>query len=206
MMYRTTSSPVFSLRREIDRLFDDTFGGEGTTPRRGWLPAADVRETADGFTFELELPGVSPDQVELTADNGVLTVRGEKPPRTRKETDEGRHHFVERSYGTFVRAFQLPQGVNEEQIDAQFAHGVLTVHVPKAERPKPRRIRIAEGGEDRALGRGADASTNGTHDMNGSAANGRGAAPAAERARVEGPGTGRARETRTTREPAGASS
>ena len=190
MMYRTTSSPVFSLRREIDRLFDDTFGGEGTTTRRGWMPAADVRETSGEYTFELELPGVAPDAVELTADSGVLTVRGEKGQRTRKEGEEGRHHFVERSYGSFVRAFQLPQGVDEDRIEAHFAHGLLTVRVPKAERPKPRRIAIAEGGDDARLDRG-----------DGSSANGRGGSGAerqGERSRVEGPGAGRKAERRET--------
>ena len=191
MLYRTTSSPVFSLRREIDRLFDDTFGGEGTA-RRGWIPAADVRETPTEFTFELELPGVPPEEVEVTADNAVLTVRGEKALRTRKEGDEGRFHFVERSYGTFVRAFQLPQGVDEDRIEARFAHGVLTVRVPKAERPKPRRITIADGGDEQRLQRG-DAST-------GSRADGE---RTAETSRVEGAGTPRRTERR---EPAGSAS
>lgn len=173
MLYRTTSSPVFSLRREIDRLFDDTFGGEATTARRSWMPAVDVRESDGDYTFELELPGIAPEDVELTADNGVLTVRGEKAQQTRKEGDEGRWHVVERGYGSFVRAFQLPQGVDEERIDAQFAHGVLTVRVPKAERPQPRRIRIAgAGGEERQ----------------GQAATGE---RTPDRARVEGAGTSR---------------
>lgn len=192
MLYRTTSSPVFSLRREIDRLFDDTFGGEGMgTTRRSWMPAVDVRETDGEYTFELELPGIAPENVEVTADNGVLTVRGEKGQRqARKEGDEGRWHVVERSYGSFVRAFQMPQGVDDERIEASFAHGVLTVRVPKAERPQPRRIRIAEGRDDQRLASGAE----------------RGETTAerpAERARVEGAGTARRSEKR---EPASAGS
>ena len=187
MLYRTTSSPVFSLRREIDRLFDDTFGGEGM-PRRAWAPAVDVRETDAEYTFELELPGIDPAQVDLTADHGVLTVRGEKEQRTRKEGDEGRWHVVERTYGSFVRAFQLPQGVDDERIDAQFAHGVLTIRVPKAARPQPRRIRIAESGGERQLGEAAQ----------GRAGDGRTADNASERGRVEGAGTGRRSERRDT--------
>ncbi len=195
MLYRTTSSPVFSLRREIDRLFDDTFGGDGTTTaRRSWMPAVDVRETDGEYTFELELPGIAPEQVELTADNGVLTVRGEKTQRqTRKEGDDGRWHVVERGYGSFVRAFQLPQGVDEDRIEARFTHGVLTVRVPKAERPQPRRIRIGEGDDDRQLSQGGR--DEGSRD--GSAER------PAERARVEGAGTGRRSEKR---EPATAAS
>ena len=195
MLYRTTSSPVFSLRREIDRLFDDTFGGEGmAATRRTWMPAVDVRESDGEYTFELELPGIAPENVELTADNGVLTVRGEKQQQqTRKEGDEGRWHVVERSYGSFVRAFQLPQGVDEDRIEAQFAHGVLTVRVPKAERPQPRRIRIGESGGDRRL---SEANAEGSNDRGG------GERPA-ERARVEGAGTARRSEKR---EPANTAS
>ena len=192
MLDRTTSSPVFSLRREIDRLFDDTFGGEGTgAARRSWMPAVDVRETDGEYTFELELPGIAPEAVELTADNGVLTVRGEKSHRqTRKEGDEGRWHVVERGYGSFVRAFQLPQGVDDDRIEASFAHGVLTVRVPKAERPQPRRIRIAEGGGEERLSAGAERERATSERP-------------AERARVDGAGTARRMEKR---EPATAGS
>ncbi|HEU4630904.1 MAG TPA: Hsp20/alpha crystallin family protein [Gemmatimonadaceae bacterium] len=154
MLYRTANtSPVFSLRHEIDRLFEDTFGA--TSDRRSWLPAADVRESADGYTFELELPGLEPDQVDVTADNGVLTVRGEKRRTQRKEGEEDRYHIVERSYGSFVRAFQLPQGVEEERITADFRNGVLAIHVPKPQRPQPRRIQIGGGEEPAAIQNGA---------------------------------------------------
>ena len=154
MLYRTTSSPVFSLRREIDRLFDDTFGGEQSA-RRGWMPAVDVRESANDFTFELELPGIAPENVEVTADNGVLTVRGEKAQRSTRENDEGRYHFVERSYGSFVRAFQLPQNVDEDAIAGEFTHGVLTIRVPKAQRPQPRKIQIGVEGAQPSVSSGA---------------------------------------------------
>ena len=151
MLYRMNPNfPLFSLRSEIDRLFEDTLGGSGTT-RRGWVPAVDVREGTQEYTFELELPGIEPDQVDVTADNGVLTVRGQKEQQSRKEGDEGRYHFVERSYGSFVRAFQLPQGVEEESITADFANGLLTIRVPKAQRPQPRKIEIGAGGADQRL-------------------------------------------------------
>ena len=145
MLYRNASAfPVATFRDEIDRLFEDTFGAQNR--RRGWVPAVDVRENGREYTFEVELPGVAPEAVDVTADNGVLTVRGEKSSRTPREGDEGRVHFVERSYGSFVRAFQLPQGVEEDGISAEFDHGVLTVHVPKAARPQPRKINVAAGG------------------------------------------------------------
>jgi len=143
MLYRTAmTTPVFGLRREIDRLFEDAFGREGG--RNFWSPVTDVREDAKSLSFEFELPGLSPEQVEITADNGVLTVRGEKDEH--RVEGEGRQHIAERTYGSFTRSFQLPQGVDEERIEASFANGVLTVTVPKAALPQPRKIQI-RGGE-----------------------------------------------------------
>ena len=140
MLYRTGSmTPVFSLRREIDRLFDDTFSRDGQGGN--WAPAVDVYESNQDLRFEAELPGMQSSDVEVTAEQGVLTIRGEKRSQ-RKEGVEGRWHFSERGFGTFVRSFQLPQGLDEDGIRASFEDGVLTVRVPKAARPQPRRIRI----------------------------------------------------------------
>lgn len=145
MVYRTTlASPVFSLRREIDRLFDDTFGGSGGRPAASWSPAVDVRESQNELSLAFEIPGMSPEQVEVTTDNGVLTVRGEKREE-RKEGDEGQFHLVERSYGTFSRSFQLPKNLDESKIDASFENGVLTVRIPKAALPQPKRIQVNAG-------------------------------------------------------------
>ena len=140
MVYRTTAlTPLFSLRREMDRLFDDTFG-RAATNSTSWTPAVDVREEKDAFVFQLELPGVSPEAVEVTADGGVLSVSGEK--KSEEQRDEDRWHIVERVSGSFRRTFQLPQNVAEEKIDATFEDGVLTVRVPKAEQPKPKKIEV----------------------------------------------------------------
>jgi HSP20 family protein len=145
MVYRTTlTGPVFGLRREIDRLFEDTFGRDAGRAS-GWSPAVDVREDTKEIALEIELPGIKPSDVEVTAENGVLTIRGEKQSTT-TEGNEGRYHVVERAYGTFLRSFQLPQGVDENRIEAEFADGLLTVHVPKAALPQPRRIEIRNSG------------------------------------------------------------
>ena len=142
MLYRTTGSqPIFAIRREIDRLFDDTLGSGGNG-RSGWSPTVDVREGRDFYDFEMELAGVDPSQVEVTADQGVLTVRGEKEQRSQREDEAGRMHVTERTFGSFMRAFQLPQGVNDEEIRAEFENGLLKIRVPKRARPEPRRIRI----------------------------------------------------------------
>ena len=142
-MYRSMlTSPVFGLRREIDRLFEDTFANGGD--RSTWAPAVNIKETNDGFEFDMELAGFKPEDVELTCDNGVLTVRGERREEL-KEGEEGRYHLVERRYGEFSRSFQLPTGVKDDAIQADFDHGLLKVRVPKAEIPQPRRIQIQGG-------------------------------------------------------------
>lgn len=141
MLYRmTTSSPIFGLRREIDRLFDDTFARDGNT----FTPAVDIKENDNEIRLELELAGMKPEDVEIIAENGVLTVRGEKRSE-RKEGDETRYQIVERTYGTFMRTFQLPQGIDEDQVKADFDNGVLTLHIPKAALPQPKRIEIGAG-------------------------------------------------------------
>ena len=152
MLYRmTTSSPVFGLRREIDRLFEDAFTRDG----QNWTPAVDIKEMETELRLELELPGLKPEDVEITAENGVLTVRGEKRSE-RKEDDQGRYHVVERTYGSFMRSFQLPQGIDEDQISAGYDNGVLTLRIPKAALPQPRRIQIGHSHQPQqgAVGRG----------------------------------------------------
>jgi HSP20 family protein len=138
MLYgMTTSSPIFGLRREIDRLFEDTFTRDGNN----WTPAVDIKENDTDIRIDLELPGLKPEDVEITAENGLLSIRGEKRSE-RKEGEEGRYHVVERSYGTFMRTFTLPQGVDENQIQAEFNDGVLSIRIPKAALPQPKRIQI----------------------------------------------------------------
>ena len=144
MLYRTTvSAPVFGLRREIDRLFDDTFGRGGNSDgMSSWSPAVDIRETDKEMLLELELPGIKPEQVELTAENGVLTVTGEKRTERKEGDENNRYHVVERSYGSFMRSFQLPQGIDESKIEADYNNGILSIHIPKAALPQPHRIQI----------------------------------------------------------------
>jgi HSP20 family protein len=140
-------SPMFGLRREIDRLFDDTFLSRGTSA--SWYPAADIRETSNELRLDVELPGIREEDVEIQVENGVLSIRGEKSAERKEEGDEGRYHLVERSYGSFFRSFQLPAGVDEKQIRADFDQGVLHVRIPKAALPQPRRIQIAGAGGKR---------------------------------------------------------
>jgi HSP20 family protein len=135
----TTRTPIFGLRRELDRLLEDTFARDGNT----FLPAVDIKETDNEIRMDLELPGMRPEDVEVTAENGLLTIRGEK--RSERQDEEGRYHVVERVYGTFLRTFTLPQGVDESQIQAEFNNGILSIRIPKAAIPQPRRIEVGEG-------------------------------------------------------------
>lgn len=138
MVYRTTLAPIVSLRREMDRLFEDAVGRGAPA---SWAPAVDIRETKDAWVFELDLPGVSPAGVEVTADQKVLTIRGEKASQ-RTDSDEQRWFSIERVTGSFERSFRLPSSVREDAIEASFINGVLTVTVPKAEVKSARKIEI----------------------------------------------------------------
>jgi HSP20 family protein len=159
MIYRSNLSSPFGLRREIDRLFEDTFGrGEGMS---AWSPAVDVREGENELTLEVELPGIKPEEVEITADKGVLTIRGEKHSERKEGEENSRYHLVERTYGSFTRSFQLPQGLNDEEIQASYNDGILSVRIPKTALPQPRKIQIGRqsqnqmsGGSQRQMGTG----------------------------------------------------
>lgn len=140
-LYRTGfAAPVFGLRREIDRLFDDTFGAQ--SGRDGWTPPVDAKEEANELTLTIELPGIDPKGVQITHENGLLMVRGEKPLAHKEGDEETRYHLLERSYGPFTRTFQMPKGLDESKIEAHFENGLLTIHVPKAALPQPKKIEI----------------------------------------------------------------
>ena len=155
MVYRQTTAPVFGLRREIDRLFEDTFGrGEGVN---AWTPAVDVRESDKEVRIDVELPGVRPEQVEVTAENGVLTIRGDKQMERKVDDKQERFDVVEHGDGTFVRSFVLPPGLDESKIEADYDNGMLVIHIPRAELPQPRRIQIGKRGtqqQTKATGQG----------------------------------------------------
>jgi HSP20 family protein len=102
----------------------------------------DIRETDHELIFTVELPGIAPEGVEVTAQDHILVIRGE---RVEQEEEEGRYHLVERNVGAFMRHFHLPQGVDTNKIDANFDQGVLCVRIPKAALPQPTKIRINVG-------------------------------------------------------------
>ena len=141
----TTTAPLFGLRREIDRLFEGTFAREQAR-RNEWTPAVDIYETDAELTLTVELPGIAPKNVEVSAVDGILTIQGERADE-RKEGEDGQYSLLERNYGSFMRRFQLPQGVDSEKVLADFEHGVLQVHIPKAALPKPTKIEVTAGSD-----------------------------------------------------------
>jgi HSP20 family protein len=162
MIYRSNLSSPFGLRREIDRLFEDTFGRGNDTA--AWSPAVDIREGEKELALEVELPGIKPEDVEITAENGILTVRGEKHSERKEGDESSRYHMVERSYGSFMRSFQLPPGLDESKIEADYNDGILSVHIPKTALPQPRKIQIGRptqnqmsSGQQKQMGSGAAA-------------------------------------------------
>jgi HSP20 family protein len=130
------------LHREIDSVFGDSFATPAASSERSvsWTPSVDVREDADRFTVHADLPGVDAKDVQVTADNGTLTIRGER----RFEKKEGKKGFerLERVEGSFLRRFTLPDNVRAEEIKARHNNGVLEIVIPKQVAPEPRRINV----------------------------------------------------------------
>lgn len=135
---------LWNMQKEIDRLFDNLAEGgkqdDGSFGLSMWTPAVDIAEHADEYLVKVELPGVKKDDVKITLESNILTIRGEK--KQEQEEKDGSYHRVERSYGSFQRSFTLPTSVKGEKIDAICSEGVLTVTLPKAEESKPKQIEV----------------------------------------------------------------
>ena len=157
--------PFLSLHREMNRLFDDVFRGasrptasvsQGQGDVGTFVNASmNVSETDKEIRITAELPGVTEQDINVSLDDDVLTIRGEK--KFERKDDKENFHFVERSYGTFQRSLRLPYAVESEQVRASFENGILTVTVPKTGRQeRSRRIQVEGRG---AAGSGATGGT-----------------------------------------------
>ncbi|NLG63329.1 MAG: Hsp20/alpha crystallin family protein [Candidatus Cloacimonetes bacterium] len=131
---------VFGLRREMQDLLDAMSCPRTFSENLVWSPAINVRENDEQVTVEAELPGVRPDDVDISVENGMLSISGEK--RAEQEKKDENWHVMERRYGRFERTFTLPRGVDVEAIRATFDDGVLRIEMPKREEARPRRIRV----------------------------------------------------------------
>jgi HSP20 family protein len=120
-----------TLRRDMDRLFDRFFERRwDEMPLLGeWAPSLDVSETKDALVVKAEIPGIDPKDIEVSLQEGLLTIKGEK--KQEKEEKDERHHLIERSYGAFARSVRLPVGVEGSKVQASFKDGLLTVTLPK---------------------------------------------------------------------------
>jgi len=125
--------PFVTFRREMDRMFDDFFGGGALRPAHaGWqalTPAVDIDETDKEMVITAELPGVSDKDVEVSLAGDILTIKGEK--RAEREEKNGDSTYMERRFGSFSRSVRLPFDIKDEKVDAKFKDGVLTIHLPK---------------------------------------------------------------------------
>ena len=130
------------LQTEMSRLMNGLVEGNDKT-NQSWVPALDVWETDSEVVYAFDLPGLAEDDISIEAQEGSLTITGE---RTRtNETSNDRFYRFERRYGTFTRTIGLPQGVSEDAIQASYDSGVLEIHVPKPEQAKPHRIQVGNG-------------------------------------------------------------
>jgi HSP20 family protein len=127
----------------MNRMFDTMFRYDTRDEDSGfsaWSPAVDIAEHDDGYVVKVELPGVNKEDVKITIESNILTIRGEK--KQEKETKKENYHRVERSYGTFQRSFTLPTTVKSDKIDATYNNGILNIALPKAEEAKPKQIEV----------------------------------------------------------------
>ena len=163
MMLRTQWYPFQDLRGaqeerariQMDSLFAHALGlhGQGqsatgaSTP--AWAPALDIAERTDAYLMTVELPGVKLDDLEITLEDGLLTIQGER--QFTSESSEEQYHRVERRSGGFRRAITLPAHVTADEVEASIEDGVLRILVPKADEAKPKRIQVTPGGQMPAI-------------------------------------------------------
>lgn len=138
------SRDVATMRNRLRRFFEEPFGFDLDYPvsweRRmntlSWSPAVEASENLREYVLTAELPGISPENIEISVVEGVLTLKGSKEEERRSEDKERTYHLWEREYGRFERTFRFPLPVNDAKVTAEFTNGVLTVTVPKVEEPK----------------------------------------------------------------------
>jgi HSP20 family protein len=124
------------VQSQFNRLVDQVWSNR----QESWLPAVDVFDTADAVVLKAELAGMDPDDIEISVEDNVLTIKGER--KFEEKVDDERYYRIERRFGTFQRSLALPQGVRSEDISADYDDGILEVRVPKAEEEKPKKITV----------------------------------------------------------------
>jgi HSP20 family protein len=133
------------VQKEMNKLFDTRFGelqtgDNSSVVTSNWTPTVDIKEEEKRFVLYADLPGINPKDIEITMEQGVLTVKGERP--IPKDEDYANYKRVERAYGTFHRRFSLPDSADPAGIQATGRNGVLEISIPKHERVQPRKITV----------------------------------------------------------------
>ena len=139
--------------KEMDELQKRLTSLFGLTPQRGtngkenmtvaqWLPLVDIVEDDKEYLIKAELPEVRREEVKVTVENGVLTISGERKFEKEEKDKEHRYHRIERAYGTFTRSFSVPDDADDGQVSADFKDGLLTVHLAKSEKARPKSIEV----------------------------------------------------------------
>jgi len=138
------ASGMLDVQREINRMFDNFFREGGpdadSLATAAWMPSVDIEEQDHQFILQVELPGVSKDDVKIVMQDAILTVRGEK--KQQKQSKGNSYQRVERLFGSLQRSFTLPAAVLSDAIEATFKDGVLTITVPKAEEARTKQIEV----------------------------------------------------------------
>jgi HSP20 family protein len=146
-MYMTTYEPWSLLnhfRRDIDQMLartsETSTNGDSTIATSAWVPAVDIKEEAQQFVIEADIPGVDPKDIEIFMENGVLTLKGER--QSVNEEEAKNYKRVERTHGTFYRRFSLPDTADAEKVTASGQNGVLQITIPKRELALSRKITV----------------------------------------------------------------
>jgi len=130
------------MQQEMNRFFDEFFGERRTEMIEGnWSPAVDVSETESEIVVRAELPGMTQNDIELSLQDNVLTLKGEKKQEPKKDKED--YHRTERCYGCFSRSLTLPANVDQNKVQASFKDGMLKISLPKIEEVKPQKISIS---------------------------------------------------------------
>lgn len=136
-------SSIDSFRKEIDNVFDDFFTMKPTSFFDSeWLPKLDVEEDEKEFKISAELPGMDEKDINLTLENSMLTISGEKKFEKEEKNDKKKFYHSERHFGKFTRSISLPEDVKVDDVKAMFKKGVLSINIPKDETRKQKRISI----------------------------------------------------------------
>lgn len=145
---RDSSTAFAPFADRVQRLLNETLGGLDWQYRdsaaASWVPAVDVFEQADHIRIAAEIPGVTPDDIQISLEGNLLTIHGTKQQHAEERTE--RVHRYERTYGAFERTFTLPASIDPKNIRASYDNGVLTITLPKSERAKPRQIQVESSG------------------------------------------------------------